>query len=221
MAKQSERPRFATEAEERAITKFFEPKTFTFTGEKPLQVQPVLTPDNYADVVRQLIESARKKIYFQNQYITVSPAATKGFDALLDALTAKIKAGLDVKIILRSMPEARKMLEALQYRGFDASAIRLQASCHNKGIVVDSKVVALGSHNWSSEGTTLNRDATLVIHHPEVAAYYEEIFLHDWENQARAQTLAPEAMPVVKHPGKASRRDVGSEAVAWTDYYED
>ena len=167
-------------------------RTFTYTKEKPLQIQPVLTPDNYAEVVLKHIESAKKSLYFQNQYISINKRSPRRFDALLDALLAKIEAGLDVRIILRNLPDARQMLEALQLRGFDASKIRLQGTCHNKGIIVDSRAVALGSHNWSSDGTTKNRDATLIIHDPEVAAYYEQVFLLDWENQARQQTLDAE-----------------------------
>ena len=198
------------EPEERAITRFFKPKVFTYTKGKPLRIQPVLTPDNYAQVVLEHIKSAAKSLYFQNQYIAVNKENSKAFDALLDALLAKIGAGLDVRIILRNLPGARQMLEALQLRGFDASKIRLQGTCHNKGIIVDSRAVALGSHNWSSDGTTKNRDATLIIHDPEVAAYYEQAFLHDWENQARQQTHDASTMPVVKRPGRPPRRDVGS-----------
>ena len=78
----------------------------------------------------------------------------------------------------------RWTFEALQAQGFPAETIRLQTGCHNKGIIVDGKVVAVGSHNWSSDGTTANRDATLVIHSPDVAAFYQQIFDFDWANLA-------------------------------------
>jgi phosphatidylserine/phosphatidylglycerophosphate/cardiolipin synthase-like enzyme len=126
-----------------------------------------------------------------------------------------------VRIILRDIGDARKMLEALQLRGFDMSVVKLQKACHNKGIIVDSKVVALGSHNWSSDGTTTNRDATLIIHDPQVAAYYEEVFLFDWDNQARQKAPAAKDMPVVAKPGRAKRRDVGTVAIPWSSYFED
>jgi hypothetical protein len=32
----------------------------------------------------------------------------------------------------------------------------------------------------SGDGTLRNRDAGLIIHHAEAAAYFEQIFLHDW-----------------------------------------
>lgn len=51
--------------------------------------------------------------------------------------------------------------------------------------MIDLKTVALGSHNWSPDGVLRNRDATLMIHDaPDVAAYYEQVFLYDWDNLA-------------------------------------
>jgi hypothetical protein len=209
------------EPEERGVVKFFEPKTFKFTKQKPLQVQPVLTPDNYAEMVLKHIQSAKKSVYFQNQYIHINKTNAKGFDKLVDALLGKMKAGLDVRIILRDIGDVRKMLEALQLKGFDMKRIKLQKSCHNKGIIVDSKVVALGSHNWSSDGTTANRDATLILHDPAVAAYYEQVFQFDWDNQSRQKVPSAKEMPVVAKPGRTKRRDVTVTAIPWASYYED
>jgi hypothetical protein len=209
------------EPEERAVVKFFKPKTFSYTKDKPLQIQPVLTPDNYAKMVLKHINSAKKTVYFQNQYIHINKKNSKDFDALVNALLAKIKAGLDVRIILRDIGDVRKVLEALKLRGFNMSLIKLQKACHNKGIIVDSKVVALGSHNWSSDGTTTNRDATLIIHDPAVAAYYEEVFLFDWDNQASQKAPSAKEMPVVAKPGRPRSRDVGMVAIPWASYYED
>lgn len=163
----------------RAALRFFEPKVFRFTAGKTLHLQPVLTPDNYAERILEHIESAREKLYFQDQYIHVGRANAPGFAQLVGALRAKIDAGLDVRIILRDIGDTRGMLESLQAQGFDMRRVKLQKGCHNKGIIVDSRAVAVGSHNWSSDGTTRNRDATLIIHDPDVAAYYEQVFLYD------------------------------------------
>ena len=75
----------------------------------------------------------------------------------------------------------------------------------NKGIVVDSSRVALGSHNWSVDGTTTNRDATLIIDDGEVAKYYEKLFLYDWNNLARQNVPGERAMPRVRRSGEGAR----------------
>jgi phosphatidylserine/phosphatidylglycerophosphate/cardiolipin synthase-like enzyme len=76
-------------------------------------------------------------------------------------------------------------LEQLKALGFDMSLIRIQQNVHNKGIVVASTVVAVGSHNWSDQGTQTNHDATLIIHNVKAAEYFERIFIHDWTKMAK------------------------------------
>jgi phosphatidylserine/phosphatidylglycerophosphate/cardiolipin synthase-like enzyme len=80
-------------------------------------------------------------------------------------------------------------LEKLQSAGIDLDHVKIQNGVHNKGYVVDSRVVALGSQNWSGDGVLRNRDASVIIENATAAAYYEALFLHDWENIA-AQSMA-------------------------------
>jgi phosphatidylserine/phosphatidylglycerophosphate/cardiolipin synthase-like enzyme len=96
------------------------------------------------------------------------------------------------------------MLEALKDRGFDMAGIKLQAACHTKGIVVDSEIVVVGSHNWSNEGALYNRDASLVVYDPEVAQYYETAFLYDWENLAQHRAGFELAMPTLVDPSESA-----------------
>lgn len=166
--------------------RFFPPLRLRFTRDAPLKVQPALTPDNYAQVVLPLIAGARHEICFQNQYIKLATENRPEFLALVDALLEKQKdPSVSVRIILRDLPGAREVLEGLVAHGFDAESIRFQAGCHTKGILIDGEIAVVGSHNWSNDGTTLNRDASLIFHSPEVTRYFREIFEHDWEHLAR------------------------------------
>jgi phosphatidylserine/phosphatidylglycerophosphate/cardiolipin synthase-like enzyme len=76
-------------------------------------------------------------------------------------------------------------MEKLKMAGIDLGKMRVQNRVHNKGMIVDSAVVALGNHNWSGDGTLRNRDATLIIYDVDAAQYYEKIFLYDWNNLAK------------------------------------
>ena len=190
-------------------------KTFTFTDPKPLKVQPLLTPDNYAAFATKLIQSAKKTIRFQNQYIKISKQPDPDFEKAVDALLAKQKGGVDVKIILRNEGDVRSMLEALRKKGFRDEDIKLQAGCHNKGIIVDSKVALVGSHNWSSQGVTRNRDASLIFYDPGIAAYFEAIFEYDWDTLAYQHASTETAMPLV------AKTSAGATYMPWSDYYED
>ena len=193
----------------------FPPKTVTFTTAEPLRVQPLLTPDNYVDHVIKLIRGAKKTIWFQNQYIKPTTDSAPAFKRAMAELRKKQKSKVDVKIILRNEGDIRTMLEALRYEGFDMKKVRLQSGCHNKGIIIDSQVVVVGSHNWSSAGVTRNRDASLVFYDAGVAQYFEKVFLYDWETLAH-QRVASEAAPPQIAAGLAT-----GAVMPWSDYYED
>jgi phosphatidylserine/phosphatidylglycerophosphate/cardiolipin synthase-like enzyme len=54
--------------------------------------------------------------------------------------------------------------------------------CHNKLIILDGRSVLIGSQNWSDTAITKNREASLLIDFPEVAAHFGEIFAADWDS---------------------------------------
>jgi hypothetical protein len=185
-----------------APAQYFAP--FQITAEQ-VTVQPLLTPDsgagNYAVNISKLIESATSKLYLQTQYIHPPKTGTDaGFQGLIDAVKAKMQKGLDVKIILSEYEATGGWLEKLQAAGLDMSKVRIQNGVHNKGFVIDSKVVALGSQNWSGDGVLRNRDASLIIYHEGAAQYFEKIFVHDWTILAKQKLSAPSGKASVAAP---------------------
>src|SRR5437773_9073764 len=103
--------------------KEFPPQTFAFTKNKPVRVQPLLTPDNYVEKALVLIRSAKKTIWFQNQYIKLSTNTAAEFKQIVTELRKKQNSNVDVKIILRNEGDVRTMLEALKYMGFDMKKV--------------------------------------------------------------------------------------------------
>ena len=91
--------------------------------------------------------------------------------------------------------DARENLENLKDFGFDEDFIKVQKNCHTKGIIVDRKRVMLGSQNWSNDGVSLNRDASLLFEDVPLAKYFGDIFEHDWTNLAR-HNIGSEALPI-------------------------
>jgi len=167
--------------------KFFAPVTVT----EPMTVQPLLTPDPapdgggmYAEKMLELISSAQHSLYIQLQYIHPSNQDEEAaFTALLDAVAARNEAGVDVRIILSQWQNSQWM-ERLQAAGIDTRLVRIQQGVHNKGFVVDHQRVVISSQNWSGAGVLQNRDAGIIIDNPTIARYFEEIFVHDWDNVA-------------------------------------
>jgi hypothetical protein len=62
--------------------------------------------------------------------------------------------------------------------------------------------VIVGSHNWIGQGCTQNRDASLIFHDAEIAAYFKKLFLYDWNRITVSDSLML-AMPIVAAPGEA------------------
>jgi hypothetical protein len=170
-------------------SQYFKPLLIPATGTKKIKIQPILTPDNYHDHVLTLIQSAKKTFYMQTQYIHPSDKPEDQHLAdLIDAVIERQQKGVDVRIILSQFEAQGGWLDKLQAAGMDLTSVRIQNAVHNKGIVVDSSVVMLGSQNWSGDGVIRNRDASVVVFNAEAAAYYEAIFLHDWTHMAAQHT---------------------------------
>jgi hypothetical protein len=172
------------QVEARAAWKFFPPLPI----DDQMTITPLLTPDPgvYTSAMLKLINSAQDKLYIQLQYIhPPNEGADANFDALINAVSAKINGTVDVRIILSQFQTSNGWLERLKAADVNLDNVKIQNGVHNKGFVVDSKVVAIGSQNWSGDGVLRNRDASVIIENVKAAGYYEQIFLHDWDNVAR------------------------------------
>jgi len=200
----------------------FAPKKFSFGTTQPLTVQPILTPDNYLDVVVKLLrKKPQRKLYFQNQSLNPVLDPTPEFKELMRRLADYSQdPDLDVRLIFRNIGPVRKKLESLQAAGFNMKRVRMQAGCHTKGIIVDSKTVLLGSHNFTNQGVSVNRDASLLITNDGIAKYYERVFLHDWENLAR-ETIREESTPIPVTAGGEEAASADFVRVPWSYIEED
>jgi hypothetical protein len=176
---------------------------------KPLQlnrkvsVQPLLTPDNYAENALKLIKSAKKSVWFQNQYINFRGTDDDfaEFKLLVGALKDKIDDNIEVRIICRDMMK-QESLDVLIALDFPKEVFRFQPACHNKTIIVDGKVVMFGSHNWSNEGVKTNRDASLIFDDQEIAEYLAKVYDYDWTTLATAHPT--KSRPRVAQAGEAT-----------------
>ncbi len=186
--------------------------------ERRVKVQPLLTPDNYAEKALALIQSAETSVWFQNQYINFRNTGEDfpEFQALVQALKAKIADGLDVRIICRNMMQ-QESVDILLALGFPRKAMRFQPACHNKTIIVDRKVVMFGSHNWSNEGVSTNRDASLIFYDEEIANYLAQVYEYDWERLATAKPTS--SQPRVARVDEPT--PPGYSRVAYAAVYED
>lgn len=197
--------------------RLFSPSRFRFSRRRPLRVTPLLSPDNYARAVLELVQGATRRLLIQNQYIRLRRNPAPIFRELLETVREKGRSGVEVKIILRDLPDARLMLDELQELGFDLEWVKLMLNTHTKGLVVDSQAVVVGSHNWSSDGVCFNRDASLLFHDRAIAGYFEDVFMHDWERLARQRLWFERHMPTLVSGEEAARP--GSAVVGWDELH--
>jgi phosphatidylserine/phosphatidylglycerophosphate/cardiolipin synthase-like enzyme len=185
---------------------------------KAVKISPVLTPDNYLGRIMDLITKTQKSIYLQYAYINYSSAkGDEGFTKMLAALgDLTHKPHIDVRIIIGSGSAADQIRKLVQ-AGFRDTSIRSQANIHNKGIVVDGEIVLVSSANWSGDGVLRNRDAGLIIHDPDIAQYYQSVFIDDWDHRAHARI--GEDAPVIAAAAGAPTPP-GMVRMSWRDYYD-
>lgn len=182
------------------------PKLFPsrlFKPEKSVRVVPVLSPDNYMDVIPDFLASATKSIYIEQQYIRgYQPQIRELLSAIRTAMDKK--PDLEVRIVLawpykpRSDKEI-KSIQALEEFGLTLSSHvrflnrRHFVHCHNKLIIVDREVVLVSSQNWSDFAVTKNREAGVLLYYPQMARYYTTIFNVDWRTGRK--TFVKEVKP--------------------------
>ncbi|MXN92876.1 phospholipase [Flavobacterium sp. Sd200] len=193
----------------------FEPTRFTG---KPTKVKPLMSPDNYAVEILKLIEAAEEKIYLQFSYIRQPSTAT--FDKIIEALSKKMAEGLDVKIIVGTNQDAAHSELLIGTRNWKRAMFHQQSSkLHNKGILIDGKIAVVGSNNWSSDGTQYNRDTSLVFFSEEIAAYYNEVFMFDWNNLTKEISKKNTVTPVIAQENAPV--PPGMVKVSWGEWYGD
>jgi phosphatidylserine/phosphatidylglycerophosphate/cardiolipin synthase-like enzyme len=67
--------------------------------------------------------------------------------------------------------------------GVDLTAnIHTYPNVHNKGFVIDGKIVVVSSQNFSPAGVSDNRDAGVILESEDIAQYFGPIFSVDWQD---------------------------------------
>jgi V8-like Glu-specific endopeptidase len=191
-----------------------------FDQTRDFTVTPLLTPDNYHEQVLELINGAQETLLIQNQTFKAPGMGHAKLRELVEAVKRRQQAGVDVRVIFRVLfpKDARDVLTGLQEFGFPTGIIRVQPNCHTKGIIVDHRRVLLGSQNWSNDGVSVNRDASLLFDDEELARYFEEIFEYDWKTRAR-QDIGTEALPI-EVAAAGNDQPAGMVRLTWKDYME-
>jgi len=162
----------------------------------------IIGPDNtlHYETIIEMINSAEKTLYIEQAYIRRNWRNDDN-PYLQSAINTAIQ-GVEVKVLLDSMwyntNEENDNDELCNYLNDLASQENLNLEArlvkrdgitkiHNKGVIVDGQRVLVSSINWNKHSPTYNREIGIIIENPELAAYYTEVFLYDW-NLGRTET---------------------------------
>lgn len=143
-------------------------------------VKPV-TDAMYFDAVHDVLQDARYSIHlvlFEVKYYTNYPDSKE--NQLVEDLIVAAARGVDVKVIVDQYSRENNAFEYLRENGVDIRYDPEYVTTHSKLVIVDGKIVVLGSTNWSYYGLEKNHEANLVVEDAEVATYFEKYFQSLW-----------------------------------------
>ncbi|WP_240911625.1 phospholipase D-like domain-containing protein [Thermococcus sp. LS1] len=83
---------------------------------------------------------------------------------LIRALAEAEKRGVNVHVLLEDSPDINQAAyDYLKANGVDVSFDSLETTLHAKVVVIDGKIVFLGSHNWSESALYWNHEVSIKI----------------------------------------------------------
>lgn len=144
------------------------------------QVTPILSNDNSFDYTEYFIGIADERIYCEQQSLGSYYKVTDG-DSPIAFLAKRAADGVDTRLILSTGVDDYNDVELWINQATSISAAVLNTPyVHNKGIVSDD-VAIVSSVNWTSASFFDNRECAVAIYSEEVADYFAEAFIADFE----------------------------------------
>ncbi len=138
----------------------------------------VVTDREYYSKVSELLAGAQESIHmvmfsanYQAQY------SDSSVTLLLGDLVAARNRGVDVSVVMDSWPEGNdKAVNYLTKNNVPARLITFSGTTHSKLIIIDGRIVVVGSTNWSYHSIDKNHEANVVINDGRIAREFEEYF---------------------------------------------
>ncbi|WP_429971099.1 cardiolipin synthase [Fructilactobacillus sp. Tb1] len=129
----------------------------------------------------KLIQSAKHSIKLTTPYLIPDPS-------VIDALTIAAESGVDIQIITPDMPDHPFVYRATQWYTRQLIDLGCKVYAYNDGfmhaktMVVDDKLVSIGSANFDYRSFSLNFECNAFVYDKKLAKEMEEIFKVDLEN---------------------------------------
>lgn len=134
----------------------------------------------YQDALYDLIRNAKKSIVVSMYFVNIhgSEGEDPSVRYLLNELAETLDRGINVEIYLNTKFRKERMKEiygeepfkSLKEKGAEVYLVDSTYQHHDKLVIIDSRYVIEGSHNWSVTAFKRNFESSTLIDSPELAA---------------------------------------------------
>ena len=150
-----------------------------FSG--PMNVTPIFSPDTSLQGILYCINAAQVTLDIQIPYFT-NWNETGSVEQILDAIIAAKNRGVTVRVISEEDYDYEEVAHLFNQNNIPIvwQDTRWFTANHNKGIIVDGRIVLISSINYSDNSIDDNREAGVIIENEDVAQWYQDVFDYDW-----------------------------------------
>jgi phosphatidylserine/phosphatidylglycerophosphate/cardiolipin synthase-like enzyme len=156
-----------------------------FSAEKPSAIPSdqsgcqaiLLTNEDYLPGLLKAIDEAQSEIFMSIFSFKAGVHKNSYPDRILGHLAKAVKRGVDVKVILETTGRLNDELNAqnrqtgklLEEKGVKVYFDSPRTTTHTKLIVIDERVVILGSHNLTQSALKYNNEISVMLSRPDLA----------------------------------------------------
>ncbi len=146
-----------------------------------MNVTPIFSPDTSLQGILYCINSAQATLDIQIPYFT-NVGDGGEVDQIIDAILAAKARGVTVRIITEEEKDYLEIADIFSEHDIPVvwQDTRWFTANHNKGIIVDGRIVLICSINFSEGSISSNREAGVIIENQQVAQWYQEVYDFDW-----------------------------------------
>jgi phosphatidylserine/phosphatidylglycerophosphate/cardiolipin synthase-like enzyme len=135
----------------------------------------------YFPAVHDALQKADRSIHiaaFELKYYTGYPESNE--NTLVNDLIEAKNRGVEVMIIVDEYSDENNAFEYLRENDIPIKYDKKDVTTHAKLIIIDGKIVVLGSTNFSYYGLERNREVDVIIFAEHIADYFERYFQELW-----------------------------------------
>ena len=146
----------------------------------------ILLDKDYYGNLSVILSRANKSVYVIMYVIKYDPKDPRDpVNTLLNILINLSKRNVDVKIIVDD-ETYNSYNETINYLLSHNISVKLDESSgrttHTKLVIIDGKIVFLGSHNWTQSALQRNHEVSVLIYNEDVAKILLRYFFDIWSN---------------------------------------